>query len=199
MRVTAVMSRPVITVAPEASVKDAAQALISHSISALPVVDSAGHLVGIVSEADLISMETRPDPRTQATPLPPTAGSAPLKVADVMTREVITVPSDSEVAQAARIMIEADIKRVPVVRGKRVVGIVSRRDLIKVIARSDDDLQAALVHRLQEVGLGAGAVTVHDGIATIELEDSGKSRRVAESVALTVPGVLEVRFAPVES
>ncbi len=190
------MSHPVITVAPDAGVKEAAKLLVTHGISALPVVDPTGRLVGIISEADLLSIETRPDPRTQATPMRPSAGSTPRTVSDAMTRKVITVTSESEVADAARIMIEADIKRVPVIDGRRLVGIVSRRDLIRVIARSDSDLQAELQRRLEEIGLagGKGAVRVVAGIATIGTAAPGNERRLAESVALTVPGVLEVRF-----
>ncbi|MFI5282951.1 MAG: CBS domain-containing protein [Candidatus Dormibacterales bacterium] len=197
MRVTDVMSHPVFTIAPDASIKDAARQLIEHSVSALPVVDTSGRLVGIISEADLLSMETRPDPRTQATPLMPTAGSSPLRVTDVMTKKVVTVPTKSEVSQAARIMIESDIKRVPVMLGKRVVGIVSRRDLVRVIARRDEDLQKELERKVKHIGLGLppGAVTVDEGIATISLDEREKGRELAESVALTVPGILEVRFA----
>lgn len=196
MKVTTVMSSPVITVAPQASIKEAARLLVSCGISALPVVDSKGELVGIVSEADLLPIETRPDPRTQATPIPPTAGGAPRVVSDVMTKRVLTVAPDAEVSQAARMMIEAEVKRLPVMDGERVVGIVSRRDLIKVIARHDDDLQAELDRRLSDLGLGGnqGAVEVEAGIATIRMA-AGSGRRLAESVALTIPGILEVRFA----
>ncbi len=196
MKVTSVMSHPVITVSPDASVKQAASLLITHGISALPVVDSGGELVGIISEADLLSIETRPDPRTQAMPMLPTAGSSPHAVSDVMTRKVITVTAASEVADAARIMIESDIKRVPVLRGRRLIGIVSRRDLVRVIARRDRDLQAQLERRLKEVGLAGqkGDISVEAGVATISTAVPGFERRLAESVALTVPGVLEVRF-----
>lgn len=196
MNVIAVMSKPVITVAPDAPVKEAAQLLVEHAISALPVVDQTGELVGIVSEADLIPLETRPDPRTQATPIPPTAGSAPRRVADVMTRKVITISTDSELSQAARLMIDADVKRLPVMEGRRVVGIVSRRDLVKVIARSDEDVEADLRRRLSDLGLGLAKndIAVHDGVANVTLTDGPTTRRLAESVALTVPGVLEVRF-----
>jgi CBS-domain-containing membrane protein len=160
------------------------------------VVDAKGCLVGIVSEADLLPLETRPDPLTQATPLSPTAGTAPNTVAAVMTRDVLVVEANSEVSQAARIMLEASIKRVPVVQGGRVVGILSRRDLIKLIARSDADIEAEIVRRLAGLGLGttAGDVSVAGGAATIQVDDQGSGRRLAESVALTVPGVLEVRF-----
>lgn len=195
MKVTAVMSAPVITIAPRASIKVAARLLVSCGISALPVTDSKGALVGIVSEADLLPIETRSDPRAQATPIAPTAGSAPRTVADVMTRQIVTVPTDCEVSQAARLMIEAEVKRLPVMDGERLAGIVSRRDLVKVIARGDEDLQAEVDRRLKDIGAD-GTVTVDGGIATIRTAAGGSDKRLAETVALTVPGILEVRSAP---
>lgn len=195
------MSRQVITVAPDAGVKVAAGFLADRGISALPVIDSKGRLVGIVSEADLLRLETRPDPRTQSTPLPPSVGSTPLTVADVMTKEVLTVSANSEVSQAARIMLDAGIKRLPVMRGRRVVGILSRRDLMKVIARPDDVIASEVVRRLSEAGLGVGTrtVTVAGGVVTVDLDDAGHAGRLTESVVLTVPGVLEVRFVDPEA
>lgn len=195
MKVETVMTAPVFTVAPDTPIKEAARMLVEHRISALPVVDAAGALAGIVSEADLLPIETRPDPRTQAMPIPPTAGSAPRHVSDVMTRKVVTISRDSEVSQAARMMIEAGVKRLPVMDGVRLVGIVSRRDLVEVIARRDEDVQSELSRRLTDAGLGGvcGAVNVVEGVATIDL-DAAARRRLAESVALTVPGVIEVRF-----
>jgi CBS domain-containing protein len=199
VKVDEIMSRPVVTIAADAGIKAAATLLAEHSVSALPVVNGRGELVGIVSEADLMSIETRPDPRTQAMPLAPTAGSSPKTVAEVMTREVLTVSTGSEVSKAARIMLNAGIKRVPVVKGRRVVGILSRRDLVKVIARRDADIEGEIELRLRELGLdaiGSGNVSVAAGVATIRVDGPGaSSRRLAESVALTVPGVLEVRFA----
>lgn len=190
------MTRPVITIGPGASIKEAARLLTDRAISALPVVDGRGSLIGIVSEADLLPVETRPDPRTQAMPLPVSAGSTPRTVGDVMTRRVIAVRPEDEVSQAARLMLEADVKRLPVMDGDRLVGIVSRRDLVRVIARRDVYLQSELARLLSEAGVGLGNddLVVRDGVATIHLEDRGPSRRLAESVAMTVPGLLEVRF-----
>lgn len=197
MKVTEIMSLPVITVAPGTAIKDAARLLVEHQISALPVLDSHGELVGIVSEADLLPLETRPDPRSQATPLRPTAGSTAQTVAEVMTRHVLVVEADSEVSQAAKIMLEAGVKRVPVIKGRRVIGIVSRRDLVRVIARPDGELEIEIVNRLSQLGLLTypSAVAVTNGVVTIQSEDQGTGRRLAESVVLGVPGVLEVRFA----
>jgi CBS domain-containing protein len=196
VKVTEIMARPVITVTPDTGIKEAARRLVENGISALPVIDESGVLVGIVSEADLMPLETRPDPRSQATPLQPTAGSTPRTVADVMTRHVRVVEADSEVSQAARIMIEAGVKRVPVVKERKVIGIVSRRDLIKVIARGDEELKTEIVNRLSELGMLASpsAVAVADGVVTIQIENHETGRRLAESVVLGVPGALEVRF-----
>jgi predicted transcriptional regulator len=196
VKVTEIMSFPVITVPPEATVKHAAHLLVEYGISALPVLDPNGNLVGIVSEADLLPLEARADPRSQATPLRPTAGSVPQTVAEIMTNNVLSVSATAEVSQAARVMIEAGIKRVPVMHEGRLVGIVSRRDLVAVIARKDTDVAAELVSRLTEAGLvkSSSAVRVASGAAAIELKADPASRRVAESIALTVPGVLEVRF-----
>lgn len=197
MKVSEIMSRPVITVMGSTGVKEAARLLVERGISAMPVVDAKGKLEGIVSEADLLQLETRPDPRTMATPQPPTAGSTPKTVAEVMTRDVIVVNAGCQVSQAARIMLGAGIKRVPVVRGRTVIGLVSRRDLLRVIALRDQDIRVELVRRLAEAGLGTDptAVSVSRGIVAMRLDDDA-SRRLAETVALTVPGVLEVRFSP---
>lgn len=201
VKVTEIMSRPVISVTPDTGIKAAARLLVERDISALPVVDAHGGLVGIVSEADLIPLQTRPDPRSHAMPLPPSAGSTAHTVREVMTRNVLVLSADSEVSQAARMMLDANIKRVPIVQGRRVIGIVSRRDLIKVIARRDEELEADVASRLSEIGLVTtrGAVKVAGGIAIIHIEERGANRRLAESVALTVPGVLEVRFAASKS
>jgi CBS domain-containing protein len=197
VKVTEIMSQPVITVTPETSIKSAAQLLVEHGISGLPVVNSKGRLVGIVSEADLISIEARPDPRSQATPLAPTAGSTPRNVAEVMTRDVVVVSAKSEVAQAARTLLNSDVKRVPVMSGRRVVGIVSRRDLVKVIARADEQIEGKINSLLAELGLTTAGATVKvtDGVATVPVDYKGAARRLVESAVLQVAGVLEVRFA----
>ena len=196
VKVTEIMTRPVITVRPDCNIKAAAELLIAHDISAMPVIGAKGQLVGIVSEADLLPIETRPDPRSQATPLRPTTGSSPKTVAEVMTRRVRSVPADCEVSQVARILLEDDYRHVPVVNDAQVVGIVSRRDLVKVLARHDDMIKSEITRRLRELGLETshGEVGVDLGVVTIQLDDEGSKRRLAESIAVSVPGVFEVRF-----
>jgi CBS-domain-containing membrane protein len=200
VKVTEIMSRPVITAIPSTPVKDAARLLVEHGISALPVLDARGALVGIVSEADLMPMQTRPDPRAQATPQRPSAGHSPLTVGEVMTHQVLTLSAGTEVSQAARSLLEAGVKRMPVVRGRHVIGIVSRRDLIRVIARRDDSMRLEILKRIQELGLATGEedVKVELGVVTVALSGNDRVHNLVESVVLTVPGVLEVRFAPVQ-
>jgi CBS domain-containing protein len=190
------MSFPVITVPPDATVNHVAHLLVEYGISSLPVLDSKGKLVGIVSEADLLPLEARADPPTQAKSSRPAAGSVPQTVEEIMTTNVVSISATADVSQAARVMIEEGIKRVPVIDEGRLVGIVSRRDLVAVIARKDPDVAAELVTRLSEAGVikSSSAVRVTSGAATIELRADPARRRVAESIALTVPGVLEVRF-----
>jgi CBS domain-containing protein len=127
VKVREIMSCPVFAVTPDSSIKEAAQVLVEHGISALPVLDANGALVGIVSEADLVPI--------------PGADQRPTAVAEVMTRQVLSVRAQSEVSQAARTMLDAGIKRAPVMSGRKVVGIVSRRDLVRVIARQHDAVQ----------------------------------------------------------
>jgi CBS domain-containing protein len=198
VKVTEVMTRPVFTVTPTTTIKEAARILIESGVSALPALNAKGELVGIVSEADLVAFEARPDARSQATPMAPTAGTTPRLVRDVMTRRVITVPVDAEVSRAARIMLVKGIKRVPVVNGRRVVGIVSRRDLVKVIARQDTAVRAEVADKLDGAGIDREGteVTVESGIVILATTLAERDRRLAESIALAVPGVLEVRFRP---
>ena len=195
MRAKDAMTSPAITVTPETRCKDAAARLVRHRISALPVVDESGRLAGLVSEADLLSLEATPDPRSAATPLPARAMPLPRTVDEVMTREVYTVDEDTDLGTVAQRMLEANVKRFPVVRGDRVVGIVSRHDLVRVIARADADL-AAGVHKLlsdEGVRLTAMGVTVHDGVVELTGDGDRQTLRLAEILARSVPGVLDVR------
>ncbi len=197
MKVTEVMTHAVVSVSPGATIKEAARIMVEAAVSALPVLNHAGALVGIVSEADLIP-EARADPRALSTPLAPSSGTMPRFVRDVMTRRVVSVTVDTEVSRATRIMLERGIKRVPVVSARRVVGMVSRRDLVRVIARRDADVRGDLTARLEAAGLQRQTelMTIHSGIVVFSGPTSPKTRRLAESVALATPGVLEVQFPP---
>lgn len=198
MRARDVMSQPVITVRPTTPIKEAAALLAEHRISGAPVVDESGELVGIVSEADLIALETTPDPRSQARPLPPRERPLPRTVAEVMTREVIVAEEDTDVAVVAQRMLQGGVKRLPVLRGRRLVGIVSRHDLLELLTRDDRDIEAGVRAALDEEGRSFARIRVRVDNGVVEL--SGESDivrlRIAEVRARAVPGVLDVRIHP---
>jgi len=189
------MTSPAITVTPEMHCKDAAALLVRHRISALPVVDASGRLVGLVSEADLLPLEASPDPRSQATPLPARTMPLPQTVGDVMTPEVYTVDEDMDLGVVAQRMLEANVKRFPVLRGDQIVGVVSRHDLVKVIARTDEEVEAGVQRALTEEGmrLTSLGVRVRDGVVELIGDGDRQTLRLAEILARSVPGVLDVR------
>lgn len=114
-----IMTRRVYTITPQASVQEVAQLLNRERISGVPVIDdTGGQLIGIVTEADIIQNIGRDD----------------LQVADIMSRQLTTVTEDTPVSEIAALLSERQIKRVPVVQNGRVVGIVSRADIVQAVA-----------------------------------------------------------------
>ena len=149
MQARDVMVRGVISVGPDIPVQIAANAMVTNSVSALPVIDIRAKLVGIVSEGDLIrrieiGTEQRPF-RGSETLMSSDAlakefvKSHAKRVSDVMTREVITAQPETPLREIANLMEKHSIKRVPIVRDERVVGIVSRANLLQVLARANDN------------------------------------------------------------
>ena len=148
----AIMTAPVITITPEMAVRDAVQILVERHISGLPVVNAAGELVGIVTEADLLYKEATPKP---AEPLLRWFGRSlwlerlvgayrkveGRTVGDVMTHNVITATEDTPVHVLASRMVRFGVNRLPIVRDRTVVGIVTRADVLKVFLRSDELLE----------------------------------------------------------
>jgi CBS domain-containing protein len=193
MRTSDVMSSPVVTVPPDAQLKDVAATLVEHGINAVPVVDDGDRLVGIVSEADLLTLEATPGVRHR--PGSAARQGPPHTAREVMSHSVYTLTQDTDAAAAARMMLRHNLKSVPVVAGGRVVGMVARRDLLRLIARSDHDIRADLERRLKEEldALQRLAVDVADGIVTIDAAVGPLARQLLEGLARTVPGVTEVR------
>ena len=194
MRTRDVMSSPVVTVAPDAHLKDVAATLVEHGINAVPVVEEGDRLVGIVTEADLLTLEAALTPGARPGSL--AAGKGPAHTAgEVMSRSVYTVAEDTDATEAARLMLRHRLKSVPVVAGDRVVGIVARRDLLRLVARGDNDIRADLHHRLQEEVHALQGLDLHveDGIVTIDGPVGPLARQLVDALARTVPGVLEVR------
>jgi CBS domain-containing protein len=177
------MTSPVVTVTPDTSLKDVAALLVERGINAVPVVDAGDRLCGIVSEANLLALEA-------AAP----HGGAPHTAREVMSQSVYTLAEDTDATAAARMMLRHGLKSVPVVVGDRVVGIVARRDLLRLVARGDNDVRADLEGRLKEeiALLQRLRIEVADGGVTVGgTGDLG--RQLVADLARTVPGVVEVR------
>jgi CBS-domain-containing membrane protein len=138
--VSKIMTRAVVTVAPDAYLQEVTRLLGENNVSGLPVVDAAGRVVGLISEADVLSMTGVKRGHTFKDVVRHVLGEAePARekgstVADFMTSPAITVRPDTDVREAARMVDEKRIKRLPVVDDEgRLVGIVSRADMLKVV------------------------------------------------------------------
>ena len=183
-----VMTREVVTVSPSESFKTCADLLRIHQVSALPVVMAGERLVGIVSEADLMRAVAEPP---SAVPGRPTA-------ADVMTHDVVTTTAHATVAAAARAMHERGLKRLPVVDAEnRLIGIVSRADILRVFLRSDESIRKEVSHgllgELPLLGRGRVQVSVKDGVVRLDGEvETGSLTGLLVRLIAAVPGVVGV-------
>lgn len=203
MKAKDIMSGPVLSLSPGHSIVHAAQIMLENRISALPVIDDEARLVGIVTEGDLIRhLEISPRPLSDFSV--PGAWDEFIKayswrVGDVMTNPVVTVGPETSVEEMAALLRTHKIKRVPVVSDGLVVGMVSRRDLLRVIARikpqaiaaGDDALRLCVAARLNEtLHLSPPpTVTVVNGIIHLggAIRDETE-RRVIKVIVDGVPG-----------
>ncbi len=133
MRAKDVMSEGVVSIVATATVHEAAKLLVNTHVSALPVLDANGVMVGIVSEADVIKEGMQPAGPTPAGHV--TALSRP--VAEIMTRDVVTADENASLSDIAALMLRRRVKRVPILRERKVVGVVSRVDLLQALLSSD--------------------------------------------------------------
>jgi len=196
MRVKDIMTRTVYSVRTVDSIELAAKLLADRQITAAPVYDEAGELVGMVSEGDLLWHRVPADPTAH---LRPVTGGAdrPHTVADVMSGAPLTTWPDADVADVAQAMLDSEVRSLPVLEDDVVVGIVSRRDILRTVVRTDDVVEREVQQRLDEYGGGPGrwVATVHDGLVSIEGElDDDVERTVVDIMARTVAGVADVKL-----
>jgi CBS domain-containing protein len=203
MQVKDLMTRTVVTVAPETTLKDVAKLLDDHRIGGMPVCGADGSVLGVVSESDILWKELRSlpdgdgvfnrlldsaygdDKRARAE----TAG-------DAMSAPAITVEPDIPVSQAARLMLECMINRVPVVRGGHLVGILTRGDLVRAFRRPDDEIEREIRDDLRQ-GLWLDpdrlSLTVSNGDVAIAGQVENHSTAAAiEKWIQRVPGVADL-------
>jgi CBS-domain-containing membrane protein len=216
MKATDVMVSNVITVGVNATVGDAAAILLNNHISGAPVVDEKGGLVGIVSEGDLMRRPEIGTTRqhswwlelisTKWASANEYIKSHSRKVADVMTRDVITAKPDTPLGDIATLLERKRIKRVPIVEGSKLVGLVSRANILQALASAskklpplaspdDAELRKKVISRItsepwRPIML---TVTVQDGAVDLwGLVHSVEQRKAAQLAAETTPGVRAV-------
>ncbi|GHE14965.1 CBS domain-containing protein [Streptomyces alanosinicus] len=200
-----VMTHRVLALRTGAVFKDIVQAMQDWRVSALPVLDDKGVVVGVVSEADLLPKEQYGDGDIgrygQLAHLADVRKADAVTAGDLMTAPAITVAPDATLAQAARIMAGSRVKRLPVVgRDGLLRGIVSRSDLLKVFLRDDEDIaeevRREIVVRLFGRHADTIRVEVRDGVVSL----AGRVRETllitpAARLARAVPGVVDVKCA----
>ena len=216
MRAIDVMVRDVVTVHPETDVAEAIKLLAEHDVSALPVVDPAGNLVGVLSEADLIRRAEIGTEKHRPWWLEAVTGGSTLagefakshgkKVGEVMTSGAIAVSEDAPLSEIATLFERKRIKRVPVVKDGKLVGIVSRSNLVQALAsivgrtdehdETDRQIRLDLQSRLQKqswTDFGSRNITVGHGVVHLwGLVGSEAERKALLALAEGVPGVTRV-------
>lgn len=194
MLVREAMTSEPMTATLQTSVKDALRRLVEHGITAMPVVDRSGRLRGIVSELDLIEDTVGRDPRAQVRPITLESIDPPKSVEDVYTRAVVTVAPDDDIAIAVELMTATGAKSLPVVeRGHQLIGIVSRSDVVRALARTDAAIAADVTRVLGAVGYDDWLVEVDDGVVVVTGPVDLRQESLARIVARTVAGVVDVR------
>ena len=199
------MTVDVVSATPAMSIKDVARLLAAAEVSALPVVDEAGAVIGVVSEADLLLKEERPEELRRHHVLEgrevreDRVKLEGRTVADVMTTPAITIGPDASVREAARVMRVRGVKRLPVVDERRMlVGIISRGDLVKIFLRSDADIareiEEDVLLKTMWMEPGTVGVVVRDGVVEVSGQVERKSLvPIVLRMIETVDGVIAVR------
>ncbi len=214
MRAHQIMSRQVITIDPDASIVDAIHTMLAHRVSGLPVVDRAGKLVGIISESDFIRRAEVGTAQKPGRLLAFLAGAdrAALdfarqhgrKVSQIMTPDPATIGLDAPLEQIAGLMAARNVKRLPVLQGDRVVGIITRSDFLPAVANpartqsvpgSDEQIRSAVIAAMEGAPWAPCAlnVSVSAGVVNLKGTIRGKHARQATIIAAeNVAGVTKV-------
>jgi CBS domain-containing protein len=209
MNVSDLMTTDVVVAHPETPLKEVARLLIEHRISGMPVVDQDDHVLGVVSEADLLVKEAGSHEEMRRTPLRWLLGRDRQQEAELqrinavtagaaMTTPAATIEADLPLSTAARRMTDDRINRLPVVRDGCLVGIISRADIVRAYARTDDDLFVAAQFAVRGVD-GLRVVSVTDGVVTLAGTVSHSAvAATARTVVAEIDGMVGVDVRAVE-
>ncbi|MDQ0322037.1 CBS domain-containing protein [Pararhizobium capsulatum DSM 1112] len=215
MRVKDAMTTNVIRISPDNSVRQAAKVMLENHISGMPVVDDEGHLLGIISEGDLIRRTELgsgafTSPGDKASSAEDRASAyvkrSSWRVGDAMTSDPLTIDENAPLRRVAQLMQDRGVKRIPVIRAGELVGIISRADLLQAILMAKQDETAAgdeAIQRSISIRLGESTglegldvkVTVADGIVhlwgNVETQECKRAARIVAESVRGVRGVVE--------
>jgi len=192
MLVQDVMTPDPVTVTTDTGVKAALTKLAFLGVTSLPVVDDERLLRGILSEADLIR-DLADDPRAHERPITMRPLTPARTVEDVYTPSPIVVRPRDDVTAAVDLMAVKGFKSLPVVNERgRLVGIVSRSDIVRALARDDDAIAHDIARLFGELGHVAWRVDVASGVVDVTGPDDAAQRSLAHALSRTVPGVVAV-------
>jgi CBS-domain-containing membrane protein len=216
MNASDVLVRDVVTVGPDDDVSKAVRLLVDHDISALPVIDSERRVIGVLSEADLIHREKIGTAKRRTWWLEAITPASVLaldyakshgrKVSELMSENVISADENTSLSDLANILEKHGIKRVPILKDGKLIGIVSRANLIQALASAppkdesnqlaDRGIREAILERLAEqswTDFGERNVVVTNGVVHLwGLVSSPEERKALLALAESVPGVREV-------
>jgi CBS domain-containing protein len=203
MRVGDIMTNKVLTATRDMPLRLAATRMLEYGISGMPVVDGE-RLVGVISETDILFKERTAPVRDGLVDWlvhygedPPAAKLAARTVGDTMTAPAVTIGSQKLVAEAATLMLDLGIDRLPVVDGDELVGIVTRTDLVRAFTRTDREIEQEIrdevIFKTLWVTPSRVKVQVDDGLVTLEgqVENEGVADQIIHFVQ-RVPGVVSV-------
>ena len=206
MKVKDLMVTGVVTVAPETSLKDVARILAERGISGLPVVDESGAVAGVVSEADILMKAQGAAPEHRSAlgrllhPADPEeeAKLDARSAAEAMTSPAVTIEAHAAVSEAASLMVQRGINRLPVVENGKLVGIITRADVVRAFTRDDAELREEIREDviLKKFWISPETVNVTVEGGEVSLSGEVEKQSVAELLASYVehlPGVVSVR------
>jgi CBS domain-containing protein len=192
MRVNELMSSPAISVEPGLPLKEVAEVMLHHGVSTVPVVDTSDGIIGIVSQTDLLTIQAH----RSAAPL--AKDEREVRIAsDLMTRAVISTAPETSLDDLVRLMLEHNVKRVPVVADGRLIGMISRTDVIRVLTRPDDDIAREVAEALRHDGLLIDPIgfEVSHGVVTFSGVSAPGLRAHLRGLAYAIAGVIGVDVA----
>lgn len=191
MLVREIMTSPAFSVRLQDDLDAALTVMAEHRVTALPVVNDDNDVVGVLSEMDLMRRVVAPDLRAHVAPAKQ-ADPPPAEISEVMTRDPRTSRENDDVNDLVKLFLDTRFKSLPVVRGKKLVGVISRSDVIRALWRPDNELLADLRSAFDDQGMTGWELSVTKGVAEVRGPDGPKQPAIAEAVARSVLGIRRV-------